>query len=514
MTQYHDKFHGKKTLASLSLLALSVACGQLSNEGQVLSLRSPFSQSQFYELPLTPSKASVAHFDSLLSRSGALKRGIALRDTTLRVGDSDKTCTIKKGEAVALVAAVQTERGEKLLVAQPLSASQCAEDLNLALAEGYLNAQDIKLTNDTFSKSPGGEWIPGTDPNGEGIPGSDPRNPNGEGLPGDPRNPNGEDLPPGGFCKDVVQIERERNGTDSCDNECGIPGESFRAGGGDLALLVTIQGSADTLHIGIDEDSWFFKDSMDSGNQNRTMGVKTVAVDPAKTELLVEYRDIIDNPNSWKSTGVKFHITASRNGQTLEGSCDFKVRLMSPIVLDLSTSQKFTTVEPVNSTAHFDLNADGIAEKTGWVTSESAFLAMDLNGNGIIDNGQELFGDSTLLPGGKPARNGYEALAQYASGAPSIDARNPNFGKLVAWIDHNGNGKSEKGELKSLSDLGITRIGVTYSDVPKDLRQQQLFGNVIQYQAKFWGPAHCGTEGCNSYDVYFATSQLSYARGQ
>ncbi len=489
------------TLASCSLLLSIVACGQLSNEAQVLSMRSPFSLNQFYKLPLTPSRAAVTRFDSLLSRNGGLQKGIALRDTRLQVGDSSKSCTIKQGETVAIVAAVTTNRGEALLVAQPLSAEGCTESKNQVLSEGYLPAQDIKLTNETFSRRPGGEWIPGTDPNGES-------------LPGDPQNPNGENVPPGGFCQDVVQIERERLGTDSCDSECGIPGESFRAGGGDLALLVTVNGSVDTLNVGIEEDSWFFRDGMDSGTQYRSMGVKTVPVDPSKTQFTVEYKDIIDNPNDWRSTGVKFHITASRSGQTVEGSCDFKVRLMSPIVLDLSPTQKFTTVETAQSSAHFDLNGDGIAERTGWITADSALLAMDLNGNGLIDNGQELFGDSTRLPNGQLARNGYQALAQYAQGDSYIDATNPHFAKLLAWTDHNGNGKSENSELSSLKDLGITRIGVAYGEVPKEQLQKQMFGNVVKYQAKFWGPSYCGSAGCNSYDVYFATSHLSYARGQ
>ena len=67
----------------------------------------------------------------------------------------------------------------------------------------------------------------------------------------------------------------------------------------------------------------------------------------------------------------------------------------SPIILDLN-GDGVTTVN-VDEGVYFDHGGDRFAEKTGWVSSEDALLTWDRNGNGIIDDGGELFGDNTEL---------------------------------------------------------------------------------------------------------------------
>lgn len=62
----------------------------------------------------------------------------------------------------------------------------------------------------------------------------------------------------------------------------------------------------------------------------------------------------------------------------------------------------------------FDIDADGKPNRISWsaIGTGDAFLVLDRNTNGKIDNGCELFGNATPLASGAPAPNGYEALVE------------------------------------------------------------------------------------------------------
>src|SRR5471032_2651420 len=87
---------------------------------------------------------------------------------------------------------------------------------------------------------------------------------------------------------------------------------------------------------------------------------------------------------------------------------------------------------------------------------------MDLNGNGNIDNGSELFGSGTTLADGQKAANGYAALAELDTNHDGvINSQDAAFGKLDVWVDSNADGISEAGELHTLSSLGITQLNLS-----------------------------------------------------
>ncbi len=73
----------------------------------------------------------------------------------------------------------------------------------------------------------------------------------------------------------------------------------------------------------------------------------------------------------------------------------------SPIAIDLD-GDGIETVSVANGTL-FDHAADGFAERTGWVSGDDGLLARDINGNGTIDSGRELFGSETLMANGSKA---------------------------------------------------------------------------------------------------------------
>jgi len=95
----------------------------------------------------------------------------------------------------------------------------------------------------------------------------------------------------------------------------------------------------------------------------------------------------------------------------------------------------------------------------GWTAGADGLLAIDLNHDGRIDDGTELFGTGTQLASGKRASNGYEAMAQYDSnGDGQLTAADAHFADLRVWVDANHDGKTDAGELKTLADLGIASL--------------------------------------------------------
>ncbi|MGB3460820.1 MAG: hypothetical protein WBA33_02505, partial [Rhodanobacter lindaniclasticus] len=167
---------------------------------------------------------------------------------------------------------------------------------------------------------------------------------------------------------------------------------------------------------------------------------------------------------------------ASRLLGEAEGLNDGSYRVVryDPLALDLDGDGKVgTNVDAGWNGALFDNDGDGIRTGTGWVGANDGLLVRDIDGNGLIDSGRELFGDQTLLADGSRATDGFSALAAMdTNGDGQVDAADDDFASVKVWRDANGNGTTEAGELLTLAELGITSLSVT----PVDSTRQTVAG--------------------------------------
>jgi hypothetical protein len=109
----------------------------------------------------------------------------------------------------------------------------------------------------------------------------------------------------------------------------------------------------------------------------------------------------------------------------------------------------------------------GEPASTDWPTAATPWIARDLDGDGAITSGAELFGSSTILAGGTAARHGFAALAALDANSDGVlDARDPAFAELVLWSDRDGDHRSTPDELRPLSRT-VTSISLAYTLDPR-----------------------------------------------
>jgi hypothetical protein len=109
----------------------------------------------------------------------------------------------------------------------------------------------------------------------------------------------------------------------------------------------------------------------------------------------------------------------------------------------------------------------GVPAASDWPSAVTPWIALDLDGDGAITSGAELFGSSTVFATGARAPNGFAALAALdANGDGTLDARDPMFSRLVLWSDRNGDHRSTPDEIRPLAAT-VTSISLEYSRDPR-----------------------------------------------
>jgi len=175
----------------------------------------------------------------------------------------------------------------------------------------------------------------------------------------------------------------------------------------------------------------------------------------------------------------------------------------SPILLDLN-GDGFSLTDLVGR-VRFDLNPYGTAEQISWTSSGSddAWLVLDRNGNGSVDDGTELFGNFTPQPA-SDSRQGYRALAVLDLNHDGVvDSRDTGFQDLRLWQDRNHDGVSGKDEMSTLTDHGVVGLDVRFTAH----RATDAHGNLFRYSAGVYRTpgSHVGSR---SFDVFLITRAL------
>ena len=182
------------------------------------------------------------------------------------------------------------------------------------------------------------------------------------------------------------------------------------------------------------------------------------------------------------TVGTKWHVVSELKVEytLLDGDGDTSTAVAStrtyhtPLVLDLDGDG----IELLNAVdgVQFDMDMDGDTEQTGWVDADDGLLALDKNGDGIINDRSELFGDTDGFT------DGFDNLSSYdGNGDGVIDVNDDIYEDLRVWQDLNSDGVTDEGELLTLADLGIVSIFLN-ADMPDDLH---IEGNWISHVSSY-----------------------------
>ena len=142
-----------------------------------------------------------------------------------------------------------------------------------------------------------------------------------------------------------------------------------------------------------------------------------------------------------------------------DGASNVPPQTAALVVFDLGEDGLQITPS-ANSNAMFDIDGDGFMEQTAWIGLNDAFLVLDRNQDGLINDTSEMFATygAAVSPEVGPA-----ALSSLDTNGDGIFDRYDNdWDKVRLWVDSNQNGQTEIGELMALHRFGMAEISTAH----------------------------------------------------
>lgn len=210
--------------------------------------------------------------------------------------------------------------------------------------------------------------------------------------------------------------------------------------------------------FGISQNLAFMQTSMQQGNlvlMPQTYVVQTVQSDfyaEHETTAFVSQGKVRTEDGREISFDVSFEMSRSFEQRT-ESYSQLQYVMCDPLVVNFGGD----VAELGDQKFFFDLDADGEEEEISGFSSNSGFLALDLNGDGVINDGSELFGTKS--------GNGFADLAKYDSdGNGWIDDNDEVFAKLKIWTkDADGNDVLVSAKDKGMGAIYLGNVDTEFS---------------------------------------------------
>jgi len=131
--------------------------------------------------------------------------------------------------------------------------------------------------------------------------------------------------------------------------------------------------------------------------------------------------------------------------------------MFTPIAIPLAPGLEPADLVRTGAGVRFDLDGSGLDLSWEWITPAAAWLVWDPEGHARIESGLQMFGSRSFL---LFPDDGYEALALLDDDGDGW-LRGPELSGLALWTDPDGDGRSEPGEVRPLSEWGILALSCT-----------------------------------------------------